>query len=645
MVGSELYVRASRPGSADPPVGTKVSLVGAAATTVMGGGDVDVSVRCQRTGAFQKNDEVVVVPSTNSAIVVSPEQRGLLKVRYLKSNRINDVPVARCEHVIRTTRKTIPIANLSARAPLLSPETRLKAALQVAIDTGDSGPLERVVARIDAEGSEADQESAVMLRRLEDSHLKAAAEDGDVARLQQAIAGARKRGACSDDVMRRAQMRLRDVERAEGTLARLQRHILKALVTRKAALLLHRRWCDASVSALELPLHDMKDPDRFQGMDFLMAAIVIAFRYKHPVAPKAKQWFQDHMPAWWLAVDDGGDDENSTTLGFAKAGIASCPPLVDDVDEDDYDDDGDHDACSTPDGCTVDSAGRLWVHYKQGGDGGGGNGVFCPETRVTAQAAPPSGGGRARKRSSEWLALRREAWGWYYENLSIDVIEDYLQNEIASQDRNDAKRLLDWLLDFVVKTIEADLVLAEPSTLASSSSRGGSTEGDESIVNYLTQLINDHQTGGERTCKVLYDGGCKHKQRARIEEARFEGRESGRVMFRGVDRTPKDTYYKFDVGTFVRRKCLGHGWSKRHGCSTCLAIRKCPICETTHDSAGNGMNLTIALKDLGGDTVRGRARCWRWMTGPGVGNDKSISLEFRARAPFAAPSSSGISAT
>ena len=109
----------------------------------------------------------------------------------------------------------------------------------MAIDTGDSGPLERVVARIDAEGSEADQGSAVMLRRLEDSHLKAAAEDGDVARLQQAIAGAQKRGACSDDVMRRAQMRLRDVERAEGTLARLQRHILQALVTRKAALLLH----------------------------------------------------------------------------------------------------------------------------------------------------------------------------------------------------------------------------------------------------------------------------------------------------------------------------------------------------------------------------------------------------------------------
>ena len=110
-----------------------------------------------------------------------------------------------------------------------------------------------------------------------------------------------------------------------------------------------------------------------------------------------------------------------------------------------------------PNGCTVDSAGRLWVHcYRQGGDDGGGNGVFCPETRVTAQAAPPSGGGRARKRSSEWLALRREAWGWYYENLSIDVIEDYLQNEIASQDRNDAKRLLDWLLDYVVKTIEAD---------------------------------------------------------------------------------------------------------------------------------------------------------------------------------------------
>ena len=635
MVGSELYVRTSRPASSDPPVGSKVCLLGAAATTA-----VDVSVRCQRTGAFQKNDEVVVVP-TNPAIVVSPERRGLLKVQYLKSKRVKDVPVAKCEHAITTTRKTIPIANLSARAPLPPPETRLEAALQVAINTGDPRPLERVVARIDTERSEADQESAVMLRRLEDSHLKAATEDGDVARLQQAIAGAQTRGACSDDAMRRAQMRLRDVERTEGTLARLQRHILQALVTRKAALLLHRRWCDAPVSALELPLFDMKDPDRFQGMDFLMAAIVITFRYKHPIASKARQWFKDHMPAWWMAVDDGGDDENSTTLGFAKAGIGSCPPLVDDddddddVDDDDDDDDvGDHDPGSIPEGCTVDSVGRLWVHYKQtaaqGGDGGGG--LFCPETMVTAHVAPPPGGGRARKRSSEWLALRREAWGWYYENLSIDVIEDYLQNEIAIQDRSDAKRLLDWLLEYVVKTIEADLVLAERSTSASSS-RGASTDGDESIVKYLIELINDHQTGGARTCKVLYDGGVKHKHRARIEEARFEGR----VTFRGVD---KGTYYKFDVGDFVRRKCISHGWSKRPGCSTCLAIRKCPICETTHDSAGNGMNLTIALKDLGGDTVRGRARCWRWMTGPGVGNDKSISLEFRARAPFAAPPSS-----
>ena len=616
-------MRASRPGSSDPPVGSKVSLIGASATVV---GDVDVSVRSQRTGAFQKNDEILIVPQ-NPAVVVSPERRGVLRVQYLKSNCVKDVPVAKCEHAITTTRRTIPIPNLSAQAPLLSPETRLKAALQVAIDTGDSGPLERVVARIDAERGEADQESAVILRRLEDSQLKTATEDGDVARLQQAIAGAAKRGTCSDDVMRRAQMRLRDVERAEGTLARLQRHILQALVTRKTALLLHRRWCDVPTSALELPLCDMKDPDRFQGMDFLMAAIVIAFRYKHPIAPKAKQWFQDHMPAWWLAVDDGGDDENSTTLGFAKAGVGSCPPLVDDDVDDDVDDGvGDHDACSMPDGCTVDSVGRLWVHKQ--GDGGG---LFCPETRVTGHAAPPSGGEHARKRASEWLALRREAWGWYYENLSIDVIEDYLQHEIPRQDRNDAKRLLDWLLDYVVKTIEADLVLAERSTLASSS-RGGSTDGDESIVKYLIELINDHQTGGARTCKVLYDGGVKHKHRARMQGARCEGT----ITFRGVD---KGMYYKFDVGAVVRQKCLVHGWSKRHGCSTCAAIRKCPICETTHDSAGNGMNLTIALKDLGGDTIRGRARCWRWMTGPGVGNDKSISLEFRARAPFAVPSS------
>ena len=418
----------------------------------------------------------------------------------------------------------------------------------------------------------------------------------------------------------------------ESPYRSLELKILKALVVRKAALRLDdldEPLCDddASVVSLQMPLLDIPDPERFQGMDFVVAALAVAYR-DHPIEleRKTRGWWEAHMPAWWLCMDSRKG--TGTTLCMAQAGLGTCPELVPA---------GDDARPTSPssDGRVVDIEGRLWIPYTNGG-------IFCPESGTALDSRRELRGEsseRAKRRSDDWQHLRRQRWVDNWDQMTVEAINLHFENQLDVADRAAARTLMTSVVNFILNDVISSNApnSSSSSTSLNSSSSSSSVvhhDGDPSVKHHLHKVLTEYQTSGSRTCR-WYDYTAPvstKKTKRQIQEGRFEGR----LEFRNATTKKDTTYYQFDVGDFVRQKCIRHGWNAGYNCKTCQYARLCPICNKHHDSRGNKLQVSISIPtdtraaQLDDTTTTGRVRCWRWVTlHAGESSDKSIQVDIR----------------